>query len=266
MSLSCIIIDDEAHAIGELTDLIEDNDQLDLKKTFMEVTNAIEYLEDEGDVDVVFCDINMPNMSGLEAAKLLQRFCRYLVFVTGYREYSLDASGENASGYLVKPINEQRFTSLMDSFLKSDKKLITYILIEKNGEFFVKGGRKNESVKIDLDEVRYITASLNYSLVHLSDNSQVMTYILLGDLDKKLKNFKQFFRINKSTIISMRFFRKIEGKRIIYNWTKIQSCAPVFYKGAQLEFLVLLRTDERSRSGFCRCNSSHRRIKNVTRF
>src|SRR5690606_3126134 len=242
MSLSCIIIDDEAHAKGELTDLIEDNDQLDLKKTFMEVTNAIEYLEDEGDVDVVFCDINMPNMNGLEAAKLLQRFCRYLVFVTGYREYSLDASGENASGYLVKPVNEQKFTSLMDSFLDKDKKLITYILIEKNGEFFVKGGRKNESVKIDLDEVRYITASLNYSLVHLSDNSQVMTYILLGDLDKKLKNFKQFFRINKSTIISMRFFRKIEGNRIYLKEDKLSSENESFtigpkYKAALLSFI-----------------------------
>lgn len=214
MGLSCIVIDDEIHAIGELSDLIEDSSQLVLKRTFSDVPASIEFLEDEGSVDVVFCDINMPNMDGLTAAEHLQPFCRFLVFVTGYREHALEAFEKNAAGYLMKPISEDSFNKLINTFVLKDKEFLADNIIEKHGVFFVKGARKNEAIKVNIDEIKYIKSDLNYIVIHLEDNTNIMTYILLGDLEKRLKRFKQFFRVNKSTIISMRFFKKIEGNTI----------------------------------------------------
>lgn len=243
MSLSCIIIDDEAHAIGELSALIDANSNVELEKTFRNVPDSIEFLEDEGKVDVIFCDINMPDMDGLAAAELLHPFCRFLIFVTGYEEYALDAFGKYAVGYLLKPVDEEPFNERINMFITNDREFLADNIIEKQGEFFVKGGGKDELIRIDLDDIRYIKSAGNYCVIHFANSTKVITYGLLGDLEIRFKRFKQFFRVSKTTIISMRFFKKLDGNTIyLATGNKLSSESESFpvgtkYKAALLSFI-----------------------------
>lgn len=217
MKLTCIVIDDELHAISELTDLINNDLNLSLKKTFLNVDDAIQFLNDEGGVDIIFSDINMPEISGLDAAKLLQPLCRFLVFVTAYREHALTAFQENAAGYLVKPVDEQSFFKLIKTFLSNDHLLLSNNLVEQQGVLFIKGDSKNKFIKVDLKSIKFIEAHLNYSMIYLNDGSNFLTYLILHRFEVKLRPSKLFLRVNRSNIISMLYFKEINGNKVYLN-------------------------------------------------
>lgn len=214
MNLTCVVIDDELHAISELADLIGSNSHLELKQTFMNVEAAIEFLTAEGNTDIIFCDINMPRMGGLEAAKLLHPFCRFLVFATAFREHALTAFQENAAGYLVKPVDEQSFLRLIKSFISKDQVLLSTSLIQQQGVFFIKGDRKNQLIKVEINKILSIQAHLNYSMIHLENGASLLTYLILHQFEVRLRPSKLFFRVNKSYIISMVYFKEINGNKV----------------------------------------------------
>lgn len=117
MSLNCIIVDDEWHGINLLAEIIEDYPMLNVKKTFFEAEEAIEYLKQEGDIDLVFSDIGMPKLDGLSAAKDYVKYCQHLVFVTGYRHLFKEAFQQKASGILLKPVFSEDFENLMNELI-----------------------------------------------------------------------------------------------------------------------------------------------------
>src|SRR5690606_25366382 len=124
MPFTCIVIDDEPHAILELSELIEENSNLKLQKAFSNVFDAQKYLATEGSVDIVFSDIEMPDLSGLQAAQSLTSYCRFLVFVTAYRNHALQAFAEKCSGYLLKPVGSEEFVDLINRFRQQDQHLL----------------------------------------------------------------------------------------------------------------------------------------------
>jgi len=213
MTFSCIIIDDEEHAIGELSELVERNPKLKLRGTFLDAEEAINYLMVEGGVDIIFSDIRMPKLTGLQAAKLLHSHCRFLVYVTAYRDHSLQAFEENASGYLLKPVNYVAFTELINKFLSQDNRSLSSFDIKNDNLLFVKGDQKNSYISIKTNEICYIKAELNYCNIITNDKAY-MTYMLLGQVEEKLKSASQFFRINKSIIISIDHIKNIEGNTV----------------------------------------------------
>jgi len=216
MAFSCIIIDDEMHAISELSELIARNPILKLMHTFLDVEEAINYLMTEGGADIIFSDIRMPKLTGLQAAKLLHPHCRFLVFVTAYRDHSLQAFEESASGYLLKPINFITLTELINKFIFQDNSLLSSFSIRNDKFIFVKGDQKKSYISIRTNEICYIKAELNYCTV-VTNNKAYMTYMLLGDVEEKLKNTKQFFRVNKSIIISIDHIENIAGNMVFLN-------------------------------------------------
>lgn len=220
MGYSCIIIDDEPHAIGSLNDLIEKYPQLTVEATFLNIQSALSHLNEKGAVDVIFSDISMPELNGLEAAKILNDHCRFLIFVTAHPDYSLQAYRHHAAGYLLKPVSFITLVELIDTLIKKDQAFLhgvplaqTVVPAEQEELIFVKGNRKNKFYKINVKEIYYITAELNYSRI-FTDTEEYSTYILLGELEAKLKHTETLFRVNKSTIVSLRYVESIDGNTV----------------------------------------------------
>jgi len=212
MKLNCIIIDDEPHAISEMEDLIISCPQLELAKSFLDISAAISFLQQNGPVHFIFSDINMPVINGIDAAKILNRYCRCLVFVSAHREYAFDAFGVSASAYLTKPVSTTVFLDKIDELITQT---LNSELPKKNNDdiLFVKGSAKNSFTKINYNDIIFIEGLLNYVVIH-TVNDRHITYMGLKEILKRLEHTSIFFRINKSIIISTRYIGKIDGNTI----------------------------------------------------
>src|SRR5690606_22341121 len=159
MGYSCIIIDDEPHAIGTLNDLIEKYPQLTVAAALLNIQSALSHLNEKGAEDVIFSDISMPELNGLEAANILNDHCRVLIFVTAHPDYSLQAYRHHAAGYLLKPVSFITLVELIDTLIKKDQVFFqsppagqTAVPAEQEDLIFVKGNRKNKFYRINVKE------------------------------------------------------------------------------------------------------------------
>jgi len=210
MELSCIIIDDEEHAISEAQDLIEITPGLKLTRSFGNVTDAINFLREFGEVDIIFSDISMPNIDGIEAGKILNAYCSFLIYITAHRHYTEDAFGVWASGYLLKPLSRSKFIKEIDQVFAKKNKIIR--LDEIDNILFVKGSHKNSFIRIEYNNIIYISSMLNYVNISTIHGMKV-TYMGLKSIEKKLANKNKFFRISKTKIISLDYLDHIDGNR-----------------------------------------------------
>jgi two-component system LytT family response regulator len=209
MMMTCIVIDDEPHAIDELCDLIVQVPNLNLRQSFAGAKQAISYLQEIGQVDIIFCDISMANLNGIEAADLLSKYCHFLVYVTAYREYAPEAFGAKADGYLLKPVSYVSFCGKIEE-LTGKLQDITKLQKDDNQFLFVKGGQKSSFIKIKFSDILFIEAMLNYIMIHTVTGHEI-TYIGLKAMEDKLQSLDFFFRVNKSIIVSLHYLDRVDG-------------------------------------------------------
>ncbi|WP_199119933.1 LytTR family DNA-binding domain-containing protein [Pedobacter sp. ASV28] len=210
MEISCIVIDDEPHAVSELTDLIGMVPGIYLLNSFENVKDAVSYLSSHKTVDVIFSDIEMPTLNGISAAKILHQYCDYLIYVTAHRNFALDAFDENAAGYLLKPISQH---TMVNQVMKLREHLKKRVNSQTEGMVFIKGGNKNTFIKLEWDKVIYVKALLNYVNIHTSKGDEV-TYIGLKLLAELIKKQDHFFRISKSVIVNLNYIERVEGNMV----------------------------------------------------
>lgn len=209
MTMTCIVIDDEPHAIVELSDLIAEVPHLNLLRTFPDAKQAIAYLQEVGHVDIIFSDISMTVLNGIEAAEIISNHCHFLVYVTAYREFALEAFGAKADGYLLKPVSYLAFRQQVEDL---NSKFLDIIKLQKDEHqfLFIKGGQKSSYIKIKYSDIVYIEALLNYIMIYTTTGHEI-TYIGLKAMEDKLKHMDVFFRINKSIIISLNYLDRVDG-------------------------------------------------------
>ena len=114
MIMSCIVIDDEPHAIDELCELIAQVPHLNLVESFSDARQAIAYLQEAKHIDIIFSDISMAVLNGIEAAEILNNYCHFLVYVTAHRNFAPEAFQAKADGYLLKPVSYMSFTQKVE--------------------------------------------------------------------------------------------------------------------------------------------------------
>ncbi|WP_442590525.1 LytR/AlgR family response regulator transcription factor [Pedobacter sp. AW31-3R] len=234
MAMTCIVIDDEPHAIEELKELIAGVPYLELLETFPDAKQAIVYLQQKSHVDLIFSDINMTVLNGIDAAIVLNNYCHFLVYVTAYRDYALEAFGAKAAGYLLKPVSFVAFNENMRDLHQQFQHLVKRQKDEQNF-LFIKGGQKCSYIKISYNDIIYIEAMLNYIMIH-TVNGHEITYMGLKAMEEKLYGKDIFFRVNKSIIISVNFLERVDGFIArLANGKNYQVGEK--YKGVFLEFL-----------------------------
>ncbi|MEP6615405.1 MAG: LytTR family DNA-binding domain-containing protein [Ginsengibacter sp.] len=211
--VNCIIIDDEPIARKGLREYINDVDFLQLSGEFGHPIKAASVLN-EGHVQLIFLDIQMPKISGLELMKTLHN-APPVIFITAFPEHALESYDLNALDYLLKPVSFERF------FRAALKAKEYYEIRQSNAEgtgqkeerpyFFIKAD--NKLVKIFFDEIIFVEALQNYVSIHTT-NKKYISYLTFKSIQEYLPEDK-FIKCHKSYIISAARISGIEGNDIL---------------------------------------------------
>ena len=210
MEMSCVIIDDEPHAVAELAELIGLSPGIFLVECFSDVHQALQFFAQGEMVDVIFSDIEMPRIDGIAAASLLQGYCRELVFVTAHKDHAIEAFGVGAAGYLLKPVG---LTELMGKISQLSLRRGTDYQGRGEAIVFIKGDRKHSFLKLVYKEVIFIQAMLNYVKIVTIEGVKI-TYAGMKHMEELLRPKAYFLRISKSVIVNMDFVVRVEGNGV----------------------------------------------------
>ncbi len=212
---NCLVIDDEPIARRIVTSYIEQVPFLKLAAESINAVNAIEYLKANNDIDIIFLDINMPNISGLQLLKIIQPK-QPVIFTTAYAEHALESYDLNAADYLLKPFSFERFAkaiykavNTINSFQKNpiEKKE------EKRPDFFIKSDGKNYPVC--LDDILYCEAMKNYTLVVLKGDHKLMPLIPLSKFETLLLDAgAAFIQVHRSFLVSKKHIKAISSTAV----------------------------------------------------
>jgi len=196
-----LIIDDEPTAREILESHLK---KIDLIKIVGSCKNAMEGFSklNEAPVDLVFLDINMPEITGLSFAKTLGKNTK-VIFTTAYREYALDGFDLQAVDYLLKPISLERLIRAINKFMGESIPLTAVTekeILSENGDFiFVRSERK--MIKVDFDDILYIESLSDYLKIHTSEKT-ITTRETISNIETKLPH-KKFLRCHRSFIVSI---------------------------------------------------------------
>lgn len=211
--IRCLAVDDEAYATKMIAEYIGKVPYLELVGV---ANNAIDALAKvrEGGVDLVFLDIRMPQLTGLDFLKLCGDKCK-VILTTAYAEYALDGFEYNVIDYLLKPI-------AFDRFFKAAEKALEVIQPRLNqkgaspqnqpGYLFIKGDSKNKFIKVDHQDILYIEGLKNYVSIY-TKTQRLITYQALRELEAQLPQ-PPFYRVHKSYIVSTDKIRLIDGNTL----------------------------------------------------
>ncbi len=208
--ISCIVIDDEPLALQQLEQYVADTPILELRGAFNSATKALEYLR-ESSVDLLFVDINMPRISGLEFVEALP-FDVKVIFVTAYREFALEGFALDAADYLLKPLSYV-------AFLKSVEKVNNRYFNRSSSEhtdrdyIFLRSG--NRTVRVNFGDILYIESKREYLDIVLSTDEVVTVHGSLGSMLEKLPE-GQFLKVHRSFIVNLEEVRVLERNSILF--------------------------------------------------
>lgn len=216
MKLQCLIVDDEPVARKGLAEYVAEVDFLNLVDQCENAVKAAALLQ-ERQVDLIFLDIQMPKLSGIDFLKTLKN-PPMIIFTTAYSEYAVEGYALDVVDYLVKPIT-------FDRFLKAAQKAHDIYALKKSGaaaekgadHFFVKSDSKFE--KVLFSEVLYIEGLQNYAVIH-TPTRKLITYITMTGLEQQLPK-ELFLKVHKSFIIAIPQIKAIEGNEILIGAARV---------------------------------------------
>lgn len=212
MNLTCIIIDDEPIARKGLREYIGDVEFLHLSGEFENPLRATEALMNEK-IDLIFLDIQMPKITGMEFLKSLAN-SPLVIFTTAYPQYAVDGFDLNAADYLLKPFSFERFLKAATkarALYKSGKSPSLQPIIIEDEHFFIKSD--NKLVKINYAEILFIEALQNYVAVH-TINKKHITYLTFKSVEESLPQHI-FLKVHKSYLVALSKIESIEGNEIL---------------------------------------------------
>lgn len=190
--IRCVIADDEPMARDILASYIAKTPNLELVKSFKNASEVLIFMQDNS-VDLFFLDINMPEITGLSLAKIINKKAG-VIFTTAYRNYALDGFNLDVIDYLLKPFDFDRFLQAVQK-INSPKETETL-----NNFMFVRADRK--MVKIDFESILYIESLSDYVKI-FTNESTIVTRETITKLEKQLLG-NNFIRIHRSYIVSIK--------------------------------------------------------------
>ncbi len=222
MKIRCTVIDDEPFALELIKDYILRTPFLELAECFSNPFKALDYLN-RVKVDLIFLDINMPELSGIELYRSLITPPK-VIFTTAYPEFAAESYEYNAVDYLVKPVKYERFlkavnkaSSLLQPQHKVEGSKPSSPQPEKEPYIFIKSG--TQQIKINPSDILYVEADGNYMCFH-TDQKKIMSLLTMKDV-LELLPADEFVRLHKSYIIAVRHLEAIEKHDVVVGGKKI---------------------------------------------
>jgi DNA-binding LytR/AlgR family response regulator len=204
MKLKCIVVEDEKIAREGICGYIEQTFFLKLIDSFDNSNSAFEFIKNNH-VDILFLDIEMTGMSGMELAKRLVTPAPAVIFTTAYSEYALEGYKVNSIGYLLKPIFFEDFIEVVNKAKVLFKEQIypvkTYIHVKSEREY----------IKISTNDIHFIRSLQNYVVIH-TDQETIMTLQTLKSISEELPD--NFVQTHRSYIVNAKRIERMSGCKI----------------------------------------------------
>jgi DNA-binding LytR/AlgR family response regulator len=211
--MKCIIIDDEPIAHHIIEDYAKELEGLEIIKSFYNAVDAITFLNTET-VDLIFLDIKMPKLKGLDFVKTLTN-PPVIIITSAYSEYALESFELSIVDYLLKPFRFERFLKAYTKVVNLkqqgiNKKIISIPKEENNQSIFLKGDK--EIHQVHLDDIIYFESYGGYVKVYLKDTKTLLVHRSLQYFEDTLED--GFLRIHRSYIVNKKSIKSIVGNRI----------------------------------------------------
>ena len=211
MIINCAIIDDEPLAAGLLKSYAEKTPFLNLIGTYGSAVEAMKELRNNP-VHLLFLDIQMPELSGIEFAKILPKETK-VIFTTAFEQYAIEGYKVSALDYLMKPVS-------YEEFLKAANKALDWFCVSQKRQtyaadrfMYVKSDYK--LVRVALDDILYIEGLKDYIRIYLADGQKVMSLMNMKKMEDYLPR-PEFLRTHRSYIVHMSKAEAIERFRIVF--------------------------------------------------
>jgi two-component system LytT family response regulator len=220
--LRCIIVDDESGAVEILSRYVQKTQELELVESFRDSIEALKFLADN-EVDLVFLDIDMPNLDGLRLSGLVRNKGTQVIFCTAYSEYAVESYEKDALDYLLKPIAYERFRQAVDKALKASSDVVKPGRTRKRDKtgkidkLFIKSGPRIHQV--DPRELLYVEKKEHYVVFHTPEG-QLLSRMSMSDLLSVLPP-EDFIRVHRSFVIAIDKIDTIEKHTVVIRGKRI---------------------------------------------
>lgn len=206
--IKAIALDDEPLALKIIDSFCQQSDKVQLVKTFLKPGDAQKYIENFP-VDLIFLDIQMPSISGIEFFRNLNREVM-VIFTTAYTEYAIEGFNLNAVDYLLKPFTLERFNQAVTKAYEYYN-FTTNASNTKQPYIYIRADYS--LLKIDIQDIIYVEGLNDYLRIHLRNQKPVVARMTLKALYEKLPS-TEFLRVHRSYIVSILSILKIAAKMV----------------------------------------------------
>lgn len=218
--MNCIIIDDEPLARAEMNSLINEVSKIEILGEFSNAPSALDFLKNNS-VDLIFLDIEMPLMTGLEFVEELPKRT-LIIFTTAYSQYALKSYELEAVDYLLKPIDKHRLTKAIDKAVLYTELLSTDTIkntVESNTADFLFIKAERRFYKISFADIKYIEGLKDYVVIH-TQNQKLITAMNLKTIHQKISS-DAFIRVSKSYVVNIDYIDSFDNHNIYINDSEI---------------------------------------------
>ncbi|MEZ4895077.1 MAG: response regulator transcription factor [Saprospiraceae bacterium] len=209
--LNCLIVEDEPLAAGILEDYIHDIPFLCLIGKCGDAIYASEIMQ-ESDVDVLFLDLHLPGLKGLDFLRSLKK-APEVILTTAYHEYALESYSLNVTDYLLKPIDFERFVQAV-------QKLKSPVASGHHTRPFHFFNANKKMVRVWIDEVLFVESVKEYARIVMTGDKQVFTKISLADLERIFAGY-DFLRVHRSFLVALRHIQSFSSSSLQIGDTEI---------------------------------------------
>lgn len=212
--IKCIAIDDEPHALRQLAEYIEAVPYLSLEGSFESAFDACNFLHDNA-IDLIFVDINMPDINGIDFVKSLSKNVK-IVFITAHSEFAYEGFQLDAADYLLKPISFTDFlkfaNKVNERYFQQNSSLPE---IQQNRDYlFIKS--EYRVIRINFKDIKYIESKREYVKIFLDGSEPITTLMSIKKLEETLPG-NMFMRVHRSFIVNLDKITVVERNRIIFD-------------------------------------------------
>ncbi|MDY8136049.1 LytTR family DNA-binding domain-containing protein [Aquimarina sp. 2201CG5-10] len=215
MMLSCILIDDEPLALDLMEGYVKSIPFLKLVAKCNNAIAAIEVIEKEA-VDLIFTDIQMPNLSGIEFSKIILNKGIKVIFTTAFEEFALEGYKVNAIDYLVKPISYLEFFLAANKAKQQTGTKSAYTDTTSYADDYIFVKSEYKLIKIELRDLIYIEGLKDYLKFYtVNSEKPILTLKTMKSLEEELSG-KNFMRVHQSFMVNLKKIKTIERNRIVF--------------------------------------------------
>ena len=208
--MTCIAVDDEPLALELMETYISQVPGLELKEIFSDAISAWGFLQ-KNPIDLAFLDIQMPDITGTQLARSLNRRQPMVIFTTAFSKYAVEGFNVDAVDYLLKPFEFDRFLEAVNKAKEFKELHETATSSAEESAIFVKSDYQN--LRINTREIVYIEGFDDYIRIHLESGKSIFTLMSLKCIMEKLPE-KEFLRVHRSYIVSIRRIQRIYNQMI----------------------------------------------------